>query len=90
MTKRGNKPQTCNARISAMRSFLKFASRKDAKVETYFVQSKGVEKLKTIKPSVSGLSDNAINALFSVIDCSTDTGLRDHLLCRTLLVRCNI
>lgn len=74
------KPQSCNVRLSCLRSFLKFISKKNLRYSSIYLSSKDVTFLKTDKPQVKSLSKNAVKTLLSIPDTRTFIGMRDYVL----------
>jgi integrase/recombinase XerD len=78
--KRKCSPTSCNIRLAAMKSFLKYVGRRDI---TYLYLSQEavlVPKQKTVRKKVSGISKNAVKALMKMPDTKTKTGRRDLAL----------
>lgn len=74
------KPQSCNVRLSNLRAFLKFMSKKNIKYASTYLASKDVDLLKTEKVQIKSLSREAIKTLLSIPDTKTFTGMRDVVL----------
>lgn len=72
-------PQSCNVRLSNLHSFLKYLS-SDFKYAEIYMASMSVERRKTMKVKIRGISEEGINALLKSIDVSTEVGLRDCVL----------
>ena len=72
-------PQSCNVRLSNLHSFLKYLS-SDFKYAEIYIASMSVERRKTLKVKIRGISEEGINALLKSIDVSTEVGLRDCVL----------
>lgn len=72
-------PQSCNVRLSNLHSFLKYLC-SDYKYAELYVESMTIEKRKTIKVKIRGVSEDGIKALLQSIDVSTEVGLRDCVL----------
>lgn len=72
-------PQSCNVRLSNLHSFLKYLS-SDFKYAEIYIASMSVERRKTLKVKIWGISEEGINALLKSIDVSTEVGLRDCVL----------
>ncbi len=78
--KRKCSPTSCNIRLAAMKSFLKYVGSRDI---TYLYLSQEavlVPKQKTVRKKVSGISKNAVKALMKMPDTKTKTGRRDLAL----------
>lgn len=77
---RGCKPGTCNVRLAAIKTFLKYIASRDL-VHLALSQAVGaISKQKTIKPKVSGISKEAIKILMKMPDTQTHAGRRDMAL----------
>jgi site-specific recombinase XerD len=74
------KPQSCNVRLSCLRSFLKFISKKNLRYSFVYLYSKDVAFFKTDKLQVKSLSKNAVKTLLSIPDIKTFIGMRDYVL----------
>jgi len=74
------KPQSCNVRLSCLRPFLKFISRRNLRYSSIYLSSRDVAFFKTDKPQVKSLSKNAVKTLLSIPDIRTFTGMRDYVL----------
>jgi integrase/recombinase XerD len=74
------KPQSCNVRLSNLRAFLKFISKKDIRYASTYLASKDVDLLKTEKVQIRSLTREAIKTLLSIPDTKTFTGMRDIVL----------
>lgn len=73
-------PATCNVRLSALRSFLKYLADKDIAFLTFYLQAETIPNQKTPKRKVVGLSKMAVNALLTVPNQRTIRGFRDCTL----------
>lgn len=73
-------PQSCNVRLSNLHSFMKYLSIDDYKYTELYISSISVERRKTIKVKIRGISEDGIDALLKSIDVSNDVGLRDCIL----------
>lgn len=77
LEKRGNCAQTCNTRLSALKSFIKYIGMRDTTMKSlYYDTSEYVENVKAPKRKIQGFSRAAITALFAVPDKSKK-GIRD-------------
>lgn len=77
LEKRGNCAQTCNTRLAALKSFIKYIGVRDTTMKSlYYDISEYVENIKAPKRKVHGFSRAAITALFTVPDKSKK-GIRD-------------
>lgn len=77
-------PQSCNVRLSNLRSFLKYLSVENYKYMEIYLASTSIEQRKTTKVKIRGVSKEAIEALLNSIDTSTEVGLRDCVLWQTV------
>lgn len=78
--KRNCSPQTCNIRLAALRTFLKYLAEKDISYLLLYQCSTLIPRQKTIKKKITGMSKNAMKTLMSIPDVSTRTGRRDLVL----------
>jgi site-specific recombinase XerC len=77
LEKRGNCAQTCNTRLAALKSFIKYIGVRDTTMKSlYYDTSEYVENLKAPKRKIHGFSRAAITALFAIPDKSKK-GIRD-------------
>lgn len=76
---RGNSPATCNIRLSGLREFLKYLSKKDVGFIVLEEATK-VKFRKTPKRKVNGMTRDAVKALMNTPDTSTKCGKRDLTL----------
>lgn len=83
---RGNSPQTCNQRLSAIRTWSGYMSRRDASFASLAVGVSEVTSLTARKTKVKGMSEEAVKAILRVPDQSTKQGRRDVALLSTLYV----
>lgn len=74
---RGCSPETCNIRLSSIRTFLSFVQEKDVSLAYLHEASKAIHRLPTQKRKVNGLTKDAVNAILDVPDLNTKIGLRD-------------
>lgn len=77
---RGNSPQTCNVRLSHMRTFLGYASSRDATMCHLSAEGASVPRRKAPKTKVEGISEDAVRALMASPDQGTRAGRRDLAL----------
>ena len=82
--KRNCAPQTCNIRLAALRTFLKYLAEKDIYFLSIYQGTTLISRQKVIKKKISGMSKSAMKALMSIPDVSTKTGRRDLLLLTVL------
>ena len=73
-------PATCNVRLSALRTFLKYLSDNDISFVSVFLQAENVPNEKTPKRKVVGLSKLAVDTLLSMPNQRTAIGFRDYTL----------
>lgn len=78
--KKGCKPQSCNARLAALRSFLKYVGEIDRSYMYLYLEAKTIGRMKVHRTKVEGLSEKAIEALLKEPDMNTKTGYRDAML----------
>jgi site-specific recombinase XerD len=77
--KRGSSPETCNNRLAALRTFLKYLSR-DVTLLFLVQDASQIPRRKTFRKKISGMSKKAMQALLAEPDLSTRTGRRDLVL----------
>lgn len=77
---RGCSPQTCNIRLTALRTFLKYLADRDLSCLALYQCATLIPRQKVVKKKVAGMSKDAVKALLSVPDVSTKTGRRDLVL----------
>lgn len=78
--KRSCKAQSCNARMSALRSFLRYVGDKDIKYRHLALEAACVQRLKEEKRQIDAISKDAIRTLLQMPNPSTTTGFRDCTL----------
>lgn len=71
------KPCTCNIRLGALRTFLKYLGSRKPKYRYLYIDAKEIPLMKTPKTKVSGLTRNAVKAIMATPDLTTRTGRRD-------------
>ena len=81
---RGNSPQTCNVRLSSLRTFLTYASTHDPTFAGLAPAAKSVTRRKAPKTKVEGLTREAVEALAAAPDQASATGRRDLTMIMTL------
>lgn len=74
---RGCSAQTCNIRLGALRTFLKYISERDLSYLSVYEIACTVPFMKTQKRKVTGLSKIAVKQLLEMPKMSTKTGRRD-------------
>jgi site-specific recombinase XerD len=70
-------PESCNARFSSLKAFLKYLGSRDVKYRHLYLDSQNVNRLKEKKRKVEGLTEAAVKALLEEPDAKTTTGYRD-------------
>ena len=78
--KRGSSPETCNNRLAALRTFLKYLGSRDIALLFLVQDASQIQRRKTSRRKINGMSKKAMQALLSVPDISTRTGRRDLVL----------
>ncbi len=74
------KPQSCNVRLSGIRSFLKYIAKKDKSFAATYIEAKYIERMKTETVQVKSLTKDAIRTLLSVPNVNCFAGMRDAVL----------
>jgi len=77
---KGVSATTCNLRISAIRSYVKYAMGKDIGLAAIWLSLKGIPPVRTEKKAKEIFSENALNVLFRQPAKNTRLGLRDITL----------
>lgn len=80
---------TCNNRMSALRSFLKYVSRNERSLSYLYAEAQAIPLQKTVTTPVEGISRKGLKTLLSVIDQRTKTG-RKYLTLFTLIYNCGL
>ena len=81
LTRRGNKPQTVNLRLSHLREFLRYMEgRSAAEYGCLYREAALIRRMKVQHTEVRGVTDAAVEAVQKVIDTTTDAGARDFVL----------
>ena len=75
--KRGCSAQTCNIRLGAIRTFMKYLGERNIAYLSTYEASCTIPSMKVPKRKVSGLSKAAVKQLLEIPDLSTKTGRRD-------------
>ena len=75
--KRGCSAQTCNIRLGAIRTFMKYLSERNIAYLSAYEAACTIPSMKVPKRKVSGLSRAAVKQLLEMPDLSTKTGRRD-------------
>jgi len=81
---RGNSARTRNARLAAIRSFMRYASFQDPSALPVVQRVLAIPLKRFERPLVGFLSRDEIEAILSAPDSSTWTGHRDQMLLRTM------
>jgi site-specific recombinase XerD len=81
---RGNSPSTRNARLNAIRSFMRYAASRDPSALTIVQRILAIPNKRFDRPVLGFLSRDEMEAIINAPDRSTWTGLRDSLLFATL------
>ena len=79
-TARGNQPETRNNRLASIRTFLKYMGHKEARFLYLYQAASGIDRCRTQKKKVRGMSRPAVKALLSAPDLKKRAGLRDFVL----------
>ncbi len=74
---RGCSADTCNIRLSSIRTFLKYIQGKDISNAHLYEASKGINRLPVTKKKVTGLSKEVVSAILNAPDTNDEKGLRD-------------
>ena len=77
---RANLPQTCNARLSAIRMFARYASRRDRAFANLEFEAMAVPLRKAPKAKVEGMSEDAVSAITHAPNQLDRYGRRDTAL----------
>ena len=78
--KRASSPETCNNRLAALRTFLKYLGSRDVTLLFLAQDASQIPRRKTFRKKINGMSKKAMQALLSEPDISTRTGRRDLVL----------
>ena len=81
---RGCSPETCNNRLAGVRKFLGYLGHREMAALQVSHEASHIERMKTTKKKVSGMSRDAIAALMAASDTSTSAGRRDQALIVTM------
>jgi site-specific recombinase XerD len=71
---------TCNQRLACLKNFVKFLSKKDIRFVQVEMEVREIKQMRYVKPSQVEITQEAIKALFKVIDLKTKIGKRDFTL----------
>ncbi len=77
-------PATCNNRLGALRTFLRYVARTDHSLAYLYHEAQGIPLRKALKKPVVGVSKKGLKALLSVPDQRTSTG-RKYLTLFTVM-----
>jgi site-specific recombinase XerD len=80
INKRGCSPQTCNVRLASLRVFLSYLGKREVSMLYLSAEASQINRKKTYKTKVHGMSKDAVKALLAAPDLSTATGRRDLTL----------
>jgi site-specific recombinase XerD len=78
--KRGCSPETCDVRLGSLRAFLKYLGKQEASMLYLSNAASQIDRRKTLRKKVSGMSKPAVAALLEAPDLSVATGRRDMAL----------
>jgi site-specific recombinase XerD len=78
--KRNCSPETCNVRLASLRVFLKYLGKREISMLYLSSEASRIDRKKTFKKKVQGMSKDAVKALLAAPDTSTKTGRRDLAL----------
>ena len=78
--RRGCSPETCNVRLGSLRAFLKYLGKHEVSLLYLVNAASQIDRRKTLRKKVSGMSKVAVTALLETPDLSTATGRRDMAL----------
>lgn len=70
-------PETCNVRLGALRTFLKYLGSRDIQYRYLYTDAIEIPLMKTGKRKINGLTKAAVKAIMKETDQTTDTGKRD-------------
>jgi site-specific recombinase XerD len=77
MELRGCSPETCNNRLSSLRTFLKYLGRREILLLYLSEDATRIPRKKEVRKKIKGMSKKAVQVLLSVPDLSKKTGRRD-------------
>ncbi len=80
MEKRGCSPETCNIRLASLRAFLTYLGKREVSMLYLSSEASQIDRKKTQRKKVHGMSKEAVKALLAAPDLSTKTGRRDLVL----------
>jgi site-specific recombinase XerD len=79
LKQKGNKPSTINVRVTAIRSYLNYASDKDISIQSVALSISQIKPYKKIQKEREVLSEGALSAVLS-LPPQTKPGLRDRTI----------
>jgi len=71
---------TCNQRLASLKNFIKYLSKKDVRFVQMGMEAREVKQMRSVRPVQVEITQEAIKALFDVIDLKTKIGKRDFTL----------
>lgn len=77
---RANSISTCNLRLTALKSFLRYAADDDISIVKVFMNIKKIPVMKNIKPKVGYLSKNGLKILVDLPNTKTNKGIRNKVM----------
>jgi site-specific recombinase XerD len=83
LKQRGNKPSTVNVRVSAIRTYLNYASDRDISVQSIALSISQIKPCKKVQKEMEILSEGALAAILSAPP-QTKIGLRDRAILVTI------
>lgn len=78
--KRKSSGETCNIRLAAIRTFLKYLAGKNITYLALYQSATLIPKQRVVRKKVTGMCKEAVKVLMSIPDVSTKTGQRDLVL----------
>lgn len=79
-SQKGLAAKTCNLRITAIRSFMEYASEENKELMAYYNEACSIKGLKTEKAAIEFLERKAMKALLTAPDISSVKGRRNRIL----------
>ena len=79
-SERGNQPETRNNRLASIRTFLKYLRQKESRFLYLYQDASQIDRFKTQKKKVKGLSRPAVKALLAAPNLNAKAGRRDFVL----------
>jgi len=74
---RGCSNSTCNQRLSCLKNFLEFLSKKDIRFVQMGMETREVKQMRYVRPVQVEITQEVIKTLFNIIDLKTKIGKRD-------------